>query len=99
MKYMVSSGICGNSQCNNGAMMREECSKEFASLDAEKISAIQINAGSQYLKNGRSLSTANQNRIQRAGQSEMLRRGRGQPGRVGGQSRMGGTALREQAEA
>jgi hypothetical protein len=45
------------------------------SLDAEKISAIQINAGSQYLKNGRSLSTANQNRIQRAGQSEMLRMG------------------------
>ena len=75
MRYMVSSGIRGNSQCNNGAMMREECSKEFASLDAEKISAIQINAGSQYLRNARNLSTANQNRIQRAGQSEMLRMG------------------------
>jgi hypothetical protein len=54
-------------------MMREECAKEFASLDAEKISAIQINAGSQYLRNARNLSTANQNQIQRAGQSEMLR--------------------------
>jgi len=67
---MVSSGICGNNQCNNGAMMREECAKEFTSLDAEKISAIQSSTGSQYLKNGRSLSTANQNRIQRAGQPE-----------------------------
>jgi len=70
MRYMVSSGIRGNSQCNNGAMMREECLKEFASFDAEKISAIQSNAGSQYLRNARNLSTANQNRIQRAGQSE-----------------------------
>ena len=51
-------------------MMREECAKEFTSLDAEKISAIQINTGSQYLRNARNLSTANQNRIQRAGQSE-----------------------------
>jgi hypothetical protein len=62
--------IRGNSQCKNGSTKREECSYECESLDAEKISASQINTGSQYLKNGRSLGTANQNRILRAGQSE-----------------------------
>jgi hypothetical protein len=50
--------------------MREECAKDSTSLDAEKINAIQINTGSQYLKNERNLSTANQNRIRRTGQSE-----------------------------
>ena len=46
-----SSGMWGKSQCSNGARMREECSKDFVSLDAVKITAIQTNGGSQYLRN------------------------------------------------
>ncbi len=38
--------------------MREECWKDFASLDAEKITPIQTNGGSQYLRKGPGLRTA-----------------------------------------
>ena len=53
-----------------GARMREERAKDCVSLDAVKISAIQISTGSQYLRNARNLSTANQSRIRFRGQPE-----------------------------
>ena len=37
-----------------------------------KISAIQANTGSQYLRNRRKLSTANQNRIRARGNQNMI---------------------------
>ena len=49
--------ICGKSQRKIGARMREECSKDLLSLEAEKISTIQSNAGSQYLMNERAFDT------------------------------------------
>jgi hypothetical protein len=39
-------------------MMREECSKDIRSLDAEKITNIQTSSGNQYLTSDLALSTA-----------------------------------------
>jgi hypothetical protein len=39
--------------------MREECSKDFVSLDAVKTTVIHANGGSQYLKNMRTFGTPN----------------------------------------
>jgi hypothetical protein len=46
---------------NNGVKRREECSKDFASLDAAKIKAIQISIGSRYLENSRGFAMTNEN--------------------------------------
>jgi hypothetical protein len=43
-------------------MMREECSKDIRSLDAEKITDIQTSSGNQYLTSERNLGTAHGSR-------------------------------------
>ena len=43
--------ILGNNQCSSGSKKYDECCEECASLDAEKISAIQSSTGSQNFKN------------------------------------------------
>jgi hypothetical protein len=50
--------------------MREECSKDFVSLDAVKITAIHANSGSQYLKNVRAFGTPDKIGFSPAEQSE-----------------------------
>lgn len=42
--------------------MREECSKDIRSLDAEKIINIQTSSGNQYLTSDLELSTAQESR-------------------------------------
>src|ERR1041385_1560829 len=48
----------GNSQRTMGAMILEERWEDFVSLDAEKMTAIHITTGSQYLVNDRNAGTA-----------------------------------------
>ena len=48
-------------------MMREERLKDLVSPEAEKITAIQINTGSQYLPNERNGITRAANKVDRRG--------------------------------
>jgi len=43
-----------------GAMMRDECWKDDVSLEAVKMTHIQISTGSQYFKNERALDMTHQ---------------------------------------
>ena len=52
----------GNSHCKNGSMKREECCEECESLDAEKISTIHTNTGSQNFRKALILDTLHENR-------------------------------------
>jgi hypothetical protein len=69
--------------------MREECSKDIRSLDAEKITDIQASSGNQYLTSERDLGTPNGTRkppvaatLQWGGSGAVVRRASRLPHRV-----------------
>src|SRR4030095_15449659 len=69
VKTMPSTVACemsGLSQRKNGAIRREECWPDLESAEAEKINAIQMMTGSQYLAKERSQGTADENKLDRA---------------------------------